>query len=103
MGRDPKHITADLDSACKSDFIAEMDEAKNSLRSGFSPRQWVFGTNPLRDDDYGTQDFNPASPDAKFGRLEALRLSKSPPSLKPRPGRREEGYVPQASGRGAAI
>ena len=124
----PKHVTADLDSAFKDRFLAEMDargiavrcaaghahwqngvaerrgaawkaiydkvvidretlleevqdtvaivnEAKNSLRnrSGFSPRQWVFGANGIRDDDDGTQDFDLATPNAKFARLSALR------------------------------
>ena len=59
-----------LEEIC--DTIVVVNEAKNCLRnrSGFSPRQWVFGSNSLRDDDYGTQDFDLASPDTKFGRLQ---------------------------------
>ena len=57
--------------------IAAVNEAKNGLRnrSGFSPRQWVFGNNGLRDDDHGTQDFDLASADTKFGRLRTIRLA----------------------------
>ena len=59
-----------------ADAIATVNEAKNSLRnrSGYSPRQWVFGTNGARgDDDTGTQDYDIATPNAKFARLQALR------------------------------
>ncbi|CAE7612538.1 RE1 [Symbiodinium sp. CCMP2592] len=63
--------------------VAAVTEAKNSLRnhSGFSPRQWLFGTNDQRGDDYeavpgGSGDPHDATtPGTKFAPLQALRMA----------------------------
>ena len=127
----PKHVTVDLDSAFKDQFLDEMDKrqvavrcaagqahwqnglaerhgsswksiwsrvveatgtlkeevnaavvevnnAKNVLRnrSGYSPRQWVFGSGGRADNFHDDPDaVDIASPDTKFGRIQALRLA----------------------------
>ena len=65
------------------DTAAAMNDAKNSLRNhaGFSPRQWLFGANDHRGDDYENaigeteSPFDATTPATKFGRLQALRLA----------------------------
>ena len=58
--------------------VSVVNNAKNTLRNraGFSPRQWVFGSNGHRDDDDGTQDYDIATPDTGlpvYKPLEPLR------------------------------
>ncbi|CAE7629272.1 RE2, partial [Symbiodinium sp. KB8] len=65
------------------DTAAAVNDAKNSLRNhaGFSPRQWLFGANDHRGDDYENaigeteSPFDATTPATKFGRLQALRLA----------------------------
>ncbi|OLQ11910.1 Phthiocerol synthesis polyketide synthase type I PpsA [Symbiodinium microadriaticum] len=62
---------------------AAVNDAKNTLRNhaGFSPRQWLFGSNDHRGDDYEQavgeteSPFDTTTPATKFGRLQALRLA----------------------------
>ena len=63
--------------------VAAVNDAKNTLRNhaGFSPRQWLFGSNDHRGDDYEQavgeteSPFDTTTPATKFGRLQALRLA----------------------------
>ena len=60
------------------EVVAAVSEAKNTLRnqSGFSPRQWLLGSNGRLDLDDGANDmYHLASPETKFGRLLAIRLA----------------------------
>ena len=64
-----------------SEAVAAVSDAKNSLRnkSGFSPRQWVFGSNgrqvgDLFDGDHELPGIPLESPDAKFSRNQVIRL-----------------------------
>jgi hypothetical protein len=63
-----------------TEACAAVSDAKNSLRnrSGFSPRQWVFGSNgrqvgDLFDGSDDTASFPAGSPDAKFARAQVVR------------------------------
>ena len=57
--------------------VSVVNNAKNTLRNraGFSPRQWVFGSNGHRDDDDGTHNYDIATPDTRFARLQAIRTA----------------------------
>ena len=57
------------------DVVAIVNQAKNTTRnrSGYSPRQWVFGSSGAWDDDDGAQDFDLATPNVKFARPSSLR------------------------------
>ena len=60
------------------EVVAAVSEAKNTLRnrSGFSPRQWLLGSNGrMDDDDDNVGMYNLASPETKFGRLQSIRMA----------------------------
>ena len=62
------------------DATCAVSEAQNTLRnrSGFSPRQWVFGTNgkllPNLDEDEGWSAVSAVTADTKMGRKHALKI-----------------------------
>ena len=68
-------VDSEIDEA-----VAAVCNSKNSLRnrSGYSPRQWVFGVNQrlpgdLFDGDHEMSTLDAASAESKFGRLQTIR------------------------------